>query len=218
LIQPRTLEVSIFRDFQLVHSDEFDPFLGPIIYGSGKISLLQGKGVSVVGSRKVSPEGIQRARRVGRELAEAGVVVVSGLALGVDREAFRGGLQGGGSLIAVIGTPLERAYPAEHKELQEEVYRNHLLLSPFQRDSCTLPRCFPYRNRVMAAVSDGTVVIEAGDQSGTLSQVAATVRLGRWLFILRSTMSNAALKWPSRYRTYDRMRVIDRTSDILSVL
>ena len=166
----------------------------------------------------VSADGAARARRLARELAERRIVVVSGLAKGVDTEALTAAIEAGGSVIAVIGTPLDQAYPIENAPLQELIARHHLIVSQFQPGSSTLPGHFPERNRLMAAVTDATAIIEAGNASGTLHQAAECVRLGRWLFIARSVIDDPSIEWPAKLRDRARVRTLTETSDILDVL
>lgn len=188
------------------------------LFLAGDEDLLNGRCVAIVGTRDVSERGAQRARRLGRELAAAGVVVVSGLAKGVDTVALEAAIAAGGRVVAVIGTPLGKAYPAENKRLQERIYREHLLVSPFAAGEHTFRSSFPQRNRVMAALSDATAIIEASDTSGTLHQAAECVRLGRWLFIAKSVVDDPKLKWPASFIREPVTRVLASTADVLAVL
>lgn len=185
------------------------------LYYAGDLSLLRAPAVAVVGARAVSDEGAARARRISRELANAGVIIVSGLAKGVDRNAHEAAIATGGHTCAVIGTPLEKAYPAEHGALQTVIAREHLLISPFAAGSRVFQSNFPRRNKVMAALTDGSVIVEASDTSGTLHQVAECQRLGRWLFILRSVFDDQALSWPRSFASYEKMKVVDTPADVL---
>lgn len=155
--------------------------------------------VAIVGSRDASEDGARRAARLARELVTSGIVVVSGLAKGIDAAAHRGALAGRGRTIGVIGTPLDRCFPAEHAQLQEVIYREHLLISQFGPAERTLPASFVKRNRTMALLSDASVIVEAKDGSGSLSQAAETQRLKRPLFLMRSVIDNRALTWPKRF-------------------
>lgn len=188
------------------------------IFYSGRLDILKRPAVAVVGARDVSEEGAKRARRLARELADAGVVVVSGLAKGVDVNAHQSAIAAGGLTVAVIGTPLQQAYPAEHGPLQEFIAEEHLLISPFAAGTRVFQSNFPKRNRVMAALTDGTVIIEASDTSGTLHQAAECQRLGRWLFILKSVVEDPRLKWPKSFASYDKMVVVESTADMLARL
>jgi DNA processing protein len=191
---------------------------GAKIWMAGDASLVRRPGVAIVGSRNVSPEGAARARRLARELAAASVVVVSGLAKGIDTEALKAAIDANGKTIAVIGTPIDRAYPAENKRLQEQIYRDHLLISQFVPGKKVFPSNFPERNKLMAAISDATVIVEASDTSGSLHQAAECTRLGRWLFIAKSLAENPSLLWPKDFLNYPTTRVLTNTSEILETL
>lgn len=184
----------------------------------GDTTLLRQRCVAIVGTRQVSAEGAARSRRLARELAVAGIVVVSGLAKGVDTEALNAAIEAGGRVVAVIGTPIDKAYPAENKRLQETIYREHLLISQFAPGERVFPTNFPERNKLMAALSDATAITEAGDTSGTLHQAAECVRLGRWLFICKNVIENPSLTWPEKFRDYPNTRTLSMTDDVLRVL
>lgn len=188
------------------------------LFYSGDLSVLSRPSVAIVGARAVSEAGMLRARRLSRELAREGVTIVSGLAKGVDTTAHRAALEAGGKTAAVIGTPLSKAYPAENRELQHEIATHHLLVSQFEEGSRVFPANFPKRNRVMAAISDGTVIIEASDSSGTLHQAAECQRLGRWLFILKSVFDDPNLTWPRSFASYSKTRVVTTSGDVLGAL
>lgn len=188
------------------------------VWCAGDIGLIQKPAVSIVGTRNVSAYGAARARRLAKELSEEGVVIFSGLAKGVDTEALTSAIHVGGRVVAVIGTPIDKAYPAENKRLQEDIYKNHLLVSQFHPGQRVFPSHFPERNKLMAALSDGTVIIEAGETSGTLHQAAECVRLGRWLFIAQAVIEDTSLSWPKRFETYEKFRVLRKTDDLLAVL
>lgn len=185
------------------------------IFAAGDLDLLQRPCVAIVGTRNVSPEGAKRARRLARELAEQGVVVVSGLAKGVDTEALTAALDAGGRVVAVIGTALDRAYPAENKRLQERIYSEHLLLSQFRPGDAVHPRNFPQRNKLMAAVADATVIIEASDTSGTLHQASECLRLGRWLFVANSITEDRRLTWPARFVGKEHVEVLSASAQVI---
>lgn len=190
----------------------------PTLYYSGQLSVLCRPAVAIVGARAVSPQGIARASRLAREIAEAGITVVSGLAKGVDTAAHQAAIAVGGKTAAVIGTGIDQAYPAENATLQEDIAEYHLLLTQFAAGERVFQSNFPKRNRIMAAVSDGTVIVEASDSSGTLHQAAECERLGRWLFILKSVYDNPSLKWPKRFSNYSRMRVVSTSEDVIGAV
>lgn len=183
------------------------------LYFKGDISLLEApKKISIVGARKATDNGKIRARNLAKLLTEEGFVIVSGLAAGIDTEAMQSTIKHGGHLIGVIGTPINEYYPKENRSLQDEVAQKHLLLShvPFFKYSkqpfATKKFYFPERNAVMAAVSDATVIVEASETSGTLTQARACMEMGRKLFILNSCFENG-LKWPHTYEERGAIRV-----------
>ncbi len=188
------------------------------IHYAGDLAALTPPSISIVGTRDVSDEGRRRARRLAKELVQAGVTVVSGLAKGVDTAALTAALEAGGRTAAVIGTPLDKAYPAENARLQEQIYADHLLLTPFAIGEPTFKGNFPKRNRVMAAVSDASVIVEASDTSGTLHQAAECGRLGRWLFIMRSVAEDRSLSWPAKFIDKPKVAVISSTQDVLDAI
>ena len=191
---------------------------GPRLWCAGDLSLIRNPAVAVVGTRDVSPEGAARARRLARELVAAGVTVVSGLARGVDTEALTAAIGAGGRVVAVIGTPVDKAYPAENRRLQELIYREHLLISQFEPGGRTFQSHFPQRNRLMAALTDASAIVEAGETSGTLHQATECVRLGRWLFIGRSVMEKPGLRWPSKFEGEPTVHTLTSTAEILALL
>jgi DNA protecting protein DprA len=188
------------------------------VYSAGDLGLLQYPTVSVVGTREVSEDGWCRAARLGRELALSNFVVMSGLARGVDTAALTAAIEAGGKTIGVIGTPLDKAYPAENAKLQEQIYQSHLLVSPFQSGEPVYKGNFPKRNRVMALLSDATAIVEASDTSGTLHQAAECLRQGRWLFIMRSVVEDPTLNWPRKFVGKPRVVVLSSTSEIVDAV
>jgi DNA processing protein len=189
-----------------------------VVYWSGHLDLLASPCVSIVGTREVTESGRQRADWIARKLSEGSVVIVSGLAKGVDAAAHTGAIEAGGRTIGVIGTPLNKAYPAENARLQEEIYREHLLLSPFAIGEPTFKSNFPARNRVMAAVTDATIIIEASDTSGTLHQASECTRLKRWLFISQAIIDDPTVSWPQKFLSYEKAVPLRRVSDVLDRL
>ena len=188
------------------------------VWYAGDPAVLQRPCVAVVGTRKASDAGRARARRLGRELAGHGIVVVSGLAKGIDTEALTATISAGGSVAAVIGTPLDRAYPIENAPLQEHISAEHLLISQFESGTRTFRSSFPLRNRLMAALSDATVIIEAGDTSGTLHQAAECIKLRRWLFIARNVIEDQTLQWPRKFSGHPNVRTLDSTDALTALI
>jgi DNA processing protein len=184
------------------------------LFYAGDLSLLKRPCVSIVGTREVSDSGKTATDWLARKLCDAGIVIVSGLAYGVDQAAHSAAIAQAGKTIAVIGTPLDKAYPSENSDLQECIYREHLLISQFVSGEKTHKSSFPLRNRLMAMLSDATVVMEASDTSGTLHQAAECTKLGRWLFIAKSVVEDPKLSWPQRFLKYETCIVLEKASQI----
>jgi DNA processing protein len=173
------------------------------LYSIGDFSLLKDKRrVSVVGSRKVSREGILRTKILVNELVDKGFVVVSGLAEGVDTIAHETAIKQEGKTIAVIGTPLNKVYPKENYNLFKIISEEHLAISQFPIGYPQLPANFPMRNRTMALISDATIIVEATEKSGTKHQGWEALRLGRSLFILENIFNDKTIKWPKEMVEY----------------
>lgn len=186
-----------------------------LFYYQGWWDLVNTRSVAVVGSRKASEEGIRRTRKLVKCLVEDDFTIVSGLAEGVDTNAHQTALALGGKTIAVIGTPLSHHYPKQNSELQRTIRDNYLLISqvPFQRyldqDYRSNRIFFPERNITMSALTEATIIIEASDTSGTLTQARAALAQGRKLFILESCFHNPSITWPARFEAQGAIRVKD---------
>jgi DNA processing protein len=186
-----------------------------LLYYHGWWDLVESLCVAVVGTREPSEEAKRRAVKLTQCLVRDGFTVVSGLAKGIDTIAHRTAIESGGRTIAVIGTPLSSSYPKENRDLQRRIADEFLLVSqvPVYRystqDWCLNRLFFPERNVTMSALTLGTVIIEAGETSGTLVQARAAIRQGRKLFILDSCFRNPKLTWPSRFEGLGAIRVRD---------
>ncbi|QQR91070.1 MAG: DNA-protecting protein DprA [Myxococcales bacterium] len=187
------------------------------LYVVGDVNLLKLPSVSIVGSREASPDALKRAHKLCRLLAEDQIVIVSGLARGIDAMAHNTAMEVGGKTIAVLGTPVDEYYPSEHKDLQDTIMSKHLVLSQFAPGSPTRRTNFPQRNRTMALISDATVIVEAGESSGTLSQGWEALRLGRPLFIMQSVVKSGRYQWVKEMIDYGA-RSLNNVSDVLEVI
>ena len=186
------------------------------LYFRGDRRLLQdGARVSIVGSRSATPEGLRRAAKLARALVGHGVVVVSGLAEGIDTAAHEAAMHAGGRTIAVLGSPVDVAYPASNKALLELIAKDHLVISQFSPGVPIQPKNFPMRNRTMALVSHATIIVEAAEKSGTIHQAWEALRLGRPLFLLESIVKNPELSWPKEVQGYGAQVLSDSTFDEL---
>jgi DNA processing protein len=188
------------------------------LHVTGRLSIpLPSPRVAVIGSRKASPEGLKAAGDISGTLARHNVTVVSGLAEGIDTSAHTAAIEEGGCTIAVLGTPLDRVYPRKNLQLQETIMRQHLLISQFPSGYPIQPKNFVLRNRTMALISDASIIVEAGDNSGSLHQGWEVLRLGRPLFIWTTIIRDSSLKWPAKMLTYGATELTD-PKEVLEVL
>ena len=160
----------------------FDPPKVLYTRGAGEPELLARRAVAVVGARSCSPYGAQVARMLGRELAAAGLVVVSGLARGIDGEAHRGVLEGGGFTVGVLGCGIDRDYPASNAQLSRRIEEKGLVVSEYEAGVEPAPWRFPARNRIIAGLSEAVVVVEARERSGSLITADFALEEGREVF------------------------------------
>ena len=178
-----------------------DPPPGLFLRGEEEVALLARPAAAIVGARACSAYGRQIARSLGRELAAAGLVVVSGLARGVDSEAHRGALEASGTTVAVLGCGIDRDYPAANRELARQIAATGLVVSEYAPGVEPAPWRFPARNRIVAGLCAATVVVEARERSGALITADFGLEEGREVFAvpgeITSTLSagsNALLR------------------------
>jgi DNA processing protein len=155
-----------------------------LVYAQGRLELLAAPSLAVVGSRNPSAQGLDNAQAFAAHLSRAGLTIVSGMALGIDGAAHGGGLAGRGSTVAVVGTGLDRIYPSRHKALAHRIAQEGLLLSEFELGMPSLAENFPQRNRLIAGLSRGTLVVEAALQSGSLITARQALEAGREVFAI----------------------------------
>jgi len=167
------------RDFPRLLRAIHDPPVGLFLRGAAEPELLSRPAVAVVGARACSGYGASVARSLGRELAAAGLVVVSGLARGIDAEAHRGALEAEGTTVAVLGCGIDRDYPAAHAELARRVADAGLIVSEYAPGVEPAPWRFPARNRIVAGLCAATVVVEARERSGALITADLALEEGR---------------------------------------
>lgn len=186
-----------------------------LLYFQGDWDLTTTRSVAVVGTRKPSTDGAARTRQLVRELVRDKFTIVSGLAEGVDTAAHEATLEYDGRMIGVIGTPLSHSYPRTNIDLQQRIANNHLLISqvPVERYEAQNFKWnrlfFPERNKTMSALTEATVIVEAGETSGTLIQAREALKQGRKLFILNSCFERTDLTWPERFQREGAIRVRD---------
>jgi DNA processing protein len=186
-----------------------------VLYYQGWWDLIGSRCVAVVGTRKPTDLAISQTKELVRVLARDGFTIVSGLAAGIDTVAHETAIALNSPTIAVIGTPLSGAYPRGNAPLQQKIATDHLVISQvpvcrytdqnFRLNS----RFFPERNITMSALTEATIIVEAGDTSGTLVQARAALKQGRKLFILENCFKVKGLKWPYSYLERGAIRVKD---------
>lgn len=155
-----------------------------LLYTQGRIALLQTPAVAIVGSRRPTPQGREHAARFAAELGRQGLTIVSGLAHGIDGAAHQGALDAGAASIAVVGTGLDRVYPAAHRGLARRLAVEGLVISEFPLGTEPLAGNFPARNRIIAGLASGTLVVEAALRSGSLITARMAVEAGRDVFAI----------------------------------
>ncbi len=182
----------------LAYSDEaYPPLLREIadpplfLYVRGDIGAVSQHGLAVVGSRRPSAYGLQVARRLARDLAERGLVIVSGLARGIDSAAHHGALEAKGKTIAIQGRGMGAIYPAENKRLAEKIAESGALISEFPLGKGPTPENFPIRNRIISGMSLGVLVVEASEYSGSLITARLAAEQNREVFAVPGNITTA---------------------------
>ena len=192
-------------------------FAPPRLFVAGPMEIpIPRPRVAIVGSRNASSKGLDTAADIAKTLSKKQVIIVSGLAKGIDTEAHKSAIEAKGRTVAVLGTPLDRVYPKENTQLQQEIMEHHLAVSQFGIGHTTKPGDFVQRNRTMALISNASVIVEAGETSGSLHQGWEALRLGRPLFITESVMESS-LNWPKRMIRYGA-RELSNPEEILEWL
>lgn len=166
----------------------FDP--PPLLFARGRLDLLETLMLGIVGSRRASPYGLNVAERLARELAVAGLTIVSGMARGIDTAAHNGALSAGGGTIAVFGCGLDIIYPAENRKLSERIAAEGLLVSEFPLGAPAQPQNFPIRNRVVSGLSEGVVVVEGVEYSGSLVTARLALDQNREVFAVPGNITS----------------------------
>jgi len=168
-----------------------DPPPQLFVRGNGEDAILDQAAVAVVGARACSSYGRSVARSLSRELAAAGLVVVSGMARGIDGESHRGALEAGGTTVAVLGCGIYRDYPAAHAELSERICEQGLIVSEYEPGVEPAPWRFPARNRIIAGLCEATVVVEARERSGALITADFALEEGRDVFAVPGEITSS---------------------------
>jgi DNA processing protein len=174
--------------------------------------------VAIVGARACSTYGAQVARTLARELATAGVTVVSGLARGVDGEAHRGALDATGRTVAVLGCGIDRDYPAAHAELARRIAETGGIVSEYEPGVEPAPWRFPARNRIIAALADAVVIVEARSRSGALITVDLAMEIGRPIYAVPGEITSALSEGTNDLLRHGWATAITSALDVLEAL
>lgn len=189
-----------------------------LFYAHGRLDALQRPSLAMVGSRHATPQGAATARQFARTLAEAGLVIVSGLALGIDGAAHEGALEAADGLtIAVVGTGIDRVYPARHRELAHRIVERGLILSEFPLGTPPVPPNFPRRNRLISALARGCLVVEAALSSGSLITARYANEQGKEVFAIPGSIHSPVAKG-CHALIRDGAKLVDSVEHILEEL
>jgi DNA processing protein len=165
-----------------------------LLYVKGRLDLLNAKSLAVVGSRNASAQGLRNAEAFAKSISETGLCIVSGMAHGIDAAAHLGGLQGAGSSIAVVGTGLDKVYPAANRDLAHRLAHEGTLISEFPLGTPPLAANFPRRNRIISGLCLGCLVVEASVQSGSLITARMALEQGREVFSIPGSIHSPQSK------------------------
>jgi DNA processing protein len=186
------------------------------LFVRGDATLLSEPQLAMVGSRNPSVEGRRNAEEFAEYLAKCGLVITSGMALGIDAASHKGALKGG-KTVAVWGTGLDKAYPPRNRELAEEIIAKGVVVSEFPPGTPPLPTHFPRRNRIISGLSVGTLVVEAAKQSGSLITARTASEQGREVFAIPGSIHNPMARGCHRLLR-DGAKLVESAGDILEEL
>lgn len=221
----RTLEWLAVDGHALITWDDADyprallslPDPPPVLHFAGRRELLNRPGLAIVGSRNATAQGLDNAEAFAGAISNANVTIVSGLAVGVDAAAHRGGLAGPGSSVAVVGTGLDRVYPAANRDLAHRLADSGGLLSEFALGTPPLPGNFPRRNRLISGLSRGVLVVEANLRSGSLITARLAADQGREVFAIPGSIHSPLSKGCHKL-IKDGAKLVETAQDVLEEL
>lgn len=165
-----------------------------LLYVRGDLNLLKATQLAIVGSRRASRQGLQIAEDFAQSLSSVGMCITSGLAHGIDAAAHRGGLKGQGSTLAVVGTGLDRIYPAANQDLARQIAEHGAIISEYPLGTRPLAQNFPRRNRIISGIATGCLVVEAALKSGSLITARQAMEQGREVFAIPGSINNSLAK------------------------
>jgi DNA processing protein len=189
----------------------------PLLYLRGRHDLLNAPALAIVGSRNATPQGLANAESFARAFSDAGLAIVSGLALGIDAAAHRGGLAGRGSTIAVLGTGADALYPLSNRALGEDIAARGLLLSEFPVGTPPVTANFPRRNRLISGLARGCLVVEAAISSGSLITARQAAEQGREVFAIPGSIHSPVARGCHRL-IKQGAKLVESAADVLEEL
>ena len=193
----------------------FDP--PPVLFAKGRVELLERHGIAVVGTRRPTPYGVACAGRLAGDLAKAGLTIVSGLARGVDTTAHQAALEVNGDTIAVLGCGIDQIYPSENRRLYAQIAENGLMLSEFPMGSPAFPQNFPIRNRIISGISDGVLVIEGAQYSGSAITARLAGEQGREIFAVPGNITSK-MSWGPNILIKQGAKLVQEWTDVANEL
>ena len=213
----------IARDIVVLGDPRFPPLLlqtaDPplLLYALGRVELLSAPSVAIVGSRDATPQGLDNARDFARALSERGLTIISGMAKGIDGAAHDGALAGRGSTVAFVGTGLDRVYPSRHVTLMRRIAQQGLVASEYALGTPARPEHFPRRNRLIAGLARGTLVVEAALESGSLITARLAVECGRDVFAIPGSIHSPQTRGCHRL-IQEGAKLVETAEDVLREL
>ena len=189
----------------------------PFLYVKGRVELLQKTALAIVGSRRATPQGEKDAEAFAKALSDAGFTIISGMALGIDAAAHRGGLKGAAASIAVVGTGLDIVYPARNRDLAHQLAQQGAIISEFALGTPSMAQNFPRRNRIISGLARGVLVVEAALRSGSLITARLAGEQGREVFAIPGSIHSPLAKG-SHHLIKQGAKLVESAQDILEEL
>jgi DNA processing protein len=190
----------------------FDP--PPMLFARGRVDLMLELALGIVGTRRPTAYGIAAAGRLAKDLAGAGLAIVSGMARGIDTAAHRAALESGGNTIAVFGCGVDEVYPAENRKLAEQISRDGLIVSEFPMATPPYPQNFPIRNRIIAGMSVGVLVVEGGEYSGSAITAKLAAEQNREVFAVPGNITSK-MSWGPNLLVKQGAKLVQEWNDVV---
>jgi DNA processing protein len=193
----------------------FDP--PPLLYARGRLDLLGALGLAIVGTRRPTPYGTAATTRLAKDLADAGLTIISGMARGIDTAAHRAALEAGGDTIAVFGCGVDELYPAENRKLSEQIAAEGLILSEFPMGTPPYPQNFPIRNRIVSGLSLGVLIVEGGEYSGSAITAKLALQQNREVFAIPGNITSK-MSWGPNLLIKQGAKLVQEWNDVVTEL